>query len=424
MKAWLLPQIVGLTVLFLLGSFFSAIETALVALSRHRLSHLKETHKPYARAIQSWLDNPNKLLTTMLIGINLVAIGSSALATTIMINLAQLFGWRQELVVGASTAAVALIVIMFGEIIPKIVAIHNPERVTLLLLLPLWWIDLFLTPITEAMVWISNGIIRLFGGRPSRKGPFVTEAEILNLLSIGEEEGVLEKQEREMITGVLEFTDATVAEVLVPRVDMVAVECGKTVEEMVAFAEEAGHSRIPVYRDTVDNIVGVLYTKDLLKAIAEGKEHEKIEGYLREAYFVPENKRLVDLLKDFQKKRMHLAMVVDEYGGTSGLVTLEDLLEEIVGEIRDEYDTEEPLFRRIDAQTLRADARIDLEELSELLGTGLPEGEYKTLGGLIFELSGRVPKERESFRLGNLEFTVEKILRRRILTVRIVKKVE
>ncbi len=422
MKSWLLPQLLGLVVLFLMGSFFSAIETALVALSRHRLSHLRETRKPYARAIQSWLDNPNKLLTTMLIGINLVAIGSSALATTITINLAHLFNWRQELVVGGSTAAVALIVIMFGEIIPKIVAIHNPERVALLLLLPLWWIDIALTPATGAMVWASNGFIRLFGGKPERSGPFVTEAEILTLLSIGEKEGVLEKQEREMITGVLEFTDATVAEVMVPRVDMVAAECGKTVEEMVAFAEEAGHSRIPVYRGTVDNIVGVLYTKDLLKGIAEGKEQEKIEGLLREAYFVPENKRLVDLLKEFQKKRMHLALVVDEYGGTSGLVTLEDLLEEIVGEIRDEYDTEEPLFRRVDAQTLRVDARIGLEELSELLGTELPEGEYQTLGGLVMDLAGRVPKEGESVRHGHLEFVVEKVLRRRILNVKVIKK--
>jgi CBS domain containing-hemolysin-like protein len=252
----------------------------------------------------------------------------------------------------------------------------------------------------------------------------VTEAEILTLLSIGEKEGVLEKQEREMITGVLEFTDATVAEVMVPRVDMVAAECGKTVEEMVTFAEEAGHSRIPVYRETVDNIVGVLYTKDLLKGIAEGKEQEKVEGLLREAYFVPENKRLVDLLKEFQKKRMHLALVVDEYGGTSGLVTLEDLLEEIVGEIRDEYDTEEPLFRRIDAQTLRVDARIGLEELSELLGTELPEGEYQTLGGLVMDLAGRVPKEGESVRYGHLEFVVEKVLRRRILNVKIIKKVK
>ena len=297
MKSWLLPQILSLAVLFLLGSFFSAIETALVALSRHRLSHLKESHKPFARPIQSWLDNPNKLLTTMLIGINLVAIGSSALATTIVLNLAGMFGWRQEVAVGASTATVSFIVIMFGEIIPKIVAIHSPERVTMLLLLPLWWIDLALTPFTGTMVWVSNGIIRLFGGKPTRQAPFVTEAELLSLLSIGEKEGVLEKQEREMITGVLEFTDATVAEVMVPRVDVVAAECCQTVEGMVVFAEEAGHSRIPVYRGTLDNIVGVLYTKDLLKAIAEGKEKEPIEGLLREAYFVPEQKRLVDLLK-------------------------------------------------------------------------------------------------------------------------------
>jgi CBS domain containing-hemolysin-like protein len=421
MKSWLLPQLLGLVLLFLLGSFFSSIETALLSFSRHRLVHLKDKHPRYAPAIQSWMEDPNRLLTTMLIGNSLVAVSASALATTIMLNLAGLFGWRQDVAIVASIAAVALIVIMFGEIIPKIVALHNPERVILSLLLFLYGIAWVLTPVTRALVWVSNSIIHLFGGKTSRKGPFVTEAEILSLLSMGEQEGVLERQEREMITGVLEFTDATVAEVMVPRVDMVAAECGKTVEEMVTFAEEAGHSRIPVYRETVDNIVGVLYTKDLLKGIAEGKEQEKVEGLLREAYFVPENKRLVDLLKEFQKKRMHLALVVDEYGGTSGLVTLEDLLEEIVGEIRDEYDTEEPLFRRVDAQTLRVDARIGLEELSELLGTELPEGEYQTLGGLVMDLAGRVPKEGESVRHGHLEFVVEKVLRRRILNVKIIK---
>lgn len=422
MRPWLLPQLIGLAALFLLGSFFSSIETALLSFSRHRLVAFKDKHPRYARAVQAWIQDPNRLLTTMLIGTNLVAVSASALATSIVLTLAGRFGWRTDVAIAVSTAAVLLIVLMFGEIIPKIVALHNTERVILAFLLILYGIAWVLTPVTRALVWVSNGIIHLFGGKTSRKGPFVTEAEILSLLSLGEKEGVLESREREMITGVLEFTDATVAEVMVPRVDMVAAESGQTVEQMVAFAEEAGHSRIPVYRDTMDNIVGVLYTKDLLKAIAEGREQEKVETYLREAYFVPENKRLVDLLKEFQKKRMHLALVVDEYGGTAGLVTLEDLLEEIVGEIRDEYNTEEPLYRRIDAQTVRVDAKMDLEELSKLLGTALPEGEYKTLGGLIFELAGRVPREGEAFQYGALEFIVEKVLRRRILAVRIVKK--
>lgn len=417
---WL--QVAGLLVLFLLGSFFSAVETGLVAMSRHKLISLcKRIKTGKAKAIQLWLSNPNRLLTTMLIGINVVAIGASALATVTAINFAEIFNLSRELAVGVSTLFVTFIVIMFGEIIPKIVAIHNPEKVTLMLVLPLYWIDMFISPFVKIIVLISNGILRIFGKYPKREGPYVTEEEILSIVSMGEKEGVLKKSEKEMIKSILQFTDTTVREVMIPRVDIVAYPLGGSIDEMLQFIEEVEHSRIPVYKETLDDIAGVVYSKDVLRAIADGGGKEKIETILREAYFVPEVKKLSDLLTEFQKRRMHLAIVVDEYGGTVGIVTLEDLLEEIVGEIRDEYDTEEPLYRKVDSNTMRVDARIELEELESILGKNLPRGDFTTLGGYIYEVAGRVPKEGDKFTMDNLEFVVEKVVKRRVLSVRIIK---
>jgi CBS domain containing-hemolysin-like protein len=421
MSAWLLPQIIGLAALFLLGAFFSAIETALVAMSRHRLGRLKEIHAPYARAIQSWLENPNKLLTTMLIGINLVAVGSSALATTVMLNLAALLGWRQDVAVGASTAAVALIVIMFGEIIPKIVAIHDPERVTLLLLLPLWWIDRMLAPVTGAMVWASNGIIRLFGGKPEGGASFLTVAEIRALLQAGQEQGVLDRSETEMIHGIFELGDTTAREVMVPRIDITAAGSDLSVSQAAKLMERTGRSRIPVFRDSIDNITGIAYATDVNRALRAGGAASLAE-LARPAHFVPESKRLDGLLQDFKSWKTHIAIVVDEYGGTAGMVTLEDVLEEIVGDVQDEFDTEEPLYRRLDERSWRIDARIGMEELNQALEIAFPTEGFETFGGFIYDIFGKVPAAREKIRWprkqAQWEFTVETVRKRRIITVR------
>jgi len=422
MITWLIPQLLGLGGLFLLGAFLSAVETGLISMSRHRLAVIAEERRRYARAITYWLDNPNNLLTTMLIGINLVAVGSSALATTIMIELAGLMHWPTEAAVGASTAAVAIIIIMFGEIIPKIVAIHNPEWVTLKLLLPLWWLDRLLLPVTGALVWISNHIIRLLGGRPEGSGPGLTAAEIWAMLKTGQEQGLLDRDETEMIHGIFELGDKTVREIMVPRVDMVAAEDCLPLSKTIRLMERSGHSRIPVYQGSIDNILGIAYATDVNRALRSGAKNSPVGHLVRPAHFVPESKRLDGLLRDFQSWKSHLAIVVDEYGGTAGLVTLEDVLEEIVGEIRDEFDTEEPLYRKIDERTYRVDARINIDEINEALGTNFPTEGYETFGGFIYDLSGKVPSAGDRLRwpkdLPQWEFTVELVRKRRILAVR------
>ncbi|MEW6687202.1 MAG: hemolysin family protein [Candidatus Edwardsbacteria bacterium] len=419
MDTLLLLELIGLFFLFLSGSFFSAIETALVASSRARLLILMEQKPKKAKVIKLWLDDPNQLLTTITVGINIVAVGASFLATLMSTRAVEIFDFPKTFTLGLTPIIVAIIVIMFGEIIPKIVAIHNPERVLLLLLTPIYLFDFFISPLTRVLVKISSFFIQIFGGRPKREGPLVTPEEIFSIIAAGEKEGILEKEERKMLFGILKFGETTVKEVMVPRPDLVCAKENLTMKEMFKFFEEAGHSRIPIYRHNLDEIIGLVYAKDLFKAIKEGKKDEPITNLLREVYFVPETKRLDGLLREFQRKRQHLAIVVDEFGGTVGLVTLEDLLEEIVGEIRDEYDTEEPLYRWIDKNTIRVDARISVEELSGILGISIPAEGFETLGGFIFDLAAKVPAEGETIKWKNFEFFIEKMLGRRITRVRL-----
>jgi len=317
---------------------------------------------------------------------------------------------------------VAIVIIMFGEIIPKIVAIHNPERVTVLLLLPLWWLDRALTPVTGALVWVSNGIIRLFGGKPEGGGPGLTAAEIWAMLKTGQEQGILDRHETEMIQGIFQLGDRTVREIMVPRVDMATVEDCQPLNHTIRDMERSGHSRVPVFHDTIDAIVGIAYAPDINRAVRQGDRALTAGQLARPAHFVPESKRLDTLLRDFQGWQTHLAIVVDEYGGTAGMVTLEDVLEEIVGDIRDEFDTEEPLYRRLDERTFRVDARIGIDVLNEALATAFPTEGYETFGGFIYDVAGKVPATGEKLRWPadrpTWEFTVEVIRKRRIITVK------
>ncbi|MEW5947752.1 MAG: hemolysin family protein [bacterium] len=416
--------VVILVCLFLSGAFFSSVETALVAMSRHRLKEIARKDHRREGAIKLWLDNPNKLLTTMLIGINFVAISAEWVMTKIVHSVVSAHdlrppGWVEPTI---SIMTVAVVFITFGEIIPKILAVHNPERYSMAAIRPLVLVDRLITPFTWIMMTASNRIIRLFGGKPAREGPFVTEAEILGMVTTGEEEGVIEKDEREMIHSIFEFGDTYVKEVMVPRPDMACAPREITIGKMASFVENVGHSRVPIYSGTLENIVGIVNSKDLIRALIEGRADESVDAVMREPYFVPETKKIDDLLRKFQKRRVHMAIVVDEHGVTSGLVTLEDLLEEIVGEIRDEYDTEEPLYRWIDENTLHVNARIPVSELNDVLESRLPESEdFDTLGGFIFTTLGKVPKPGESVVFKDMTFTVESMNKRRINRV-IVRK--
>lgn len=408
-------QLTILLMLLVFSAVFSASETALMSIGRIRVRQLLDDGVPGAEAVNRLVQRPNKLLAIILIGNNLVNIGASALATMIAL---QIFGSSG---VGIATGVMTLLVLVFGEITPKTFAAQNAEAISLRTARFLEVLGVVFSPVIRILTLITNGIIHLFGGQTAPQGPFVTEEEIRTLVSVGEEEGLIEEKERDMIDSIFEFDDTVVREVMTPRIDMVAIDVKSTLEEVFNVVVEEGHSRIPVYEGNVDNIIGVLYAKDLLDFARKGRFDADLRKLARPAYYIPETKKVNDLLKEMQKAKIHMAIVLDEYGGTAGLVTIEDLLEEIVGDILDEYDEDENLIEaRADGSVL-VDARVSISEINELMESSLPEEHVDTISGLIYELSGRVPKEGDKVRYGNIEMTVIATAGRRISKVLLQK---
>jgi CBS domain containing-hemolysin-like protein len=314
--------------------------------------------------------------------------------------------------------------LIFSELVPETIALQHSERLALWLARPLAIVVVVAMPLVHFTVWFSNGIARLFGAKPQGDLPMVTEEEIKTLVDAGEEEGVIEEEEKAMIYSIFELGDTLARQVMVPRMDVVALDVTTPLLEALDAIMEAGHSRIPVYDETIDNIQGVLYAKDLLPYLREGRTDVPLRSILREAYFIPETKRAGDLLPDLQQRRVHMAIVVDEYGGMAGLVTIEDVLEEIVGEIQDEYDSEEPFVEYISDEEGQwsayiVDARVDLDDLNQLLAAALPTEESDTLGGFIYTELGKVPVVGDRIVYQDLDFTVESVAGRRIKKVRV-----
>ncbi|OGB90807.1 hypothetical protein A2625_07185 [candidate division WOR-1 bacterium RIFCSPHIGHO2_01_FULL_53_15] len=330
-----MAEIIILIVLFLLSAISSAAETSMTTIGRPRIAHLVELKKPWAKLLRKLHENPAKLLTTILITNNIVNISASVLTTTMVSGFFERMGLGGVgEIIGFTIGIVTLITLVFGEITPKTIAIRNAEAIALWLSPVMLVLEWLLNPLAWLISYISAPLVYLFGGRITKKGPFVSEEEIKMLLLIGEKEGIFEKEEREMISSVFKFGDLTVKEVMTPREKMACVENDETVENAIIKIKESGHSRLPVYDKNIDNIVGVVYAKDLL----EKSGGEKVNDHLRQALFIPGIKKVSDLLEQMQAEYKHLAVVVDEFGHTLGLVTLEDLVEEIVGEIHDEYE--------------------------------------------------------------------------------------
>jgi CBS domain containing-hemolysin-like protein len=312
----------------------------------------------------------------------------------------------------------AIVMLILGELVPETIALQHSERLALVLARPLAVISTIAMPVVRVMVGISNLISRLFGSQTRGDLPFVTQEEIKTLVDAGEEEGVIQEEEKDMIFSIFELGDTLAREVMVPRIDVVALDVKTPLLESLDTVRETGYSRIPVFDESIDNIKGVLYAKDLLPYLRDGGSDVSLESILREPYFVPETKRASDLLADLQQRRVHVAIVVDEYGGTAGLVTIEDLLEEIVGEIQDEYDAEEPVFEYVNEDEYLFDARMDLDDLNRLLDVSLPTEDSDTLGGFIYTELGRVPVVGNKVSYGDLVLTVESVAGRRIKKVR------
>jgi CBS domain containing-hemolysin-like protein len=378
----------------------SAAETALTSVSRIKLKNLVEEGDKKALEIELLISKPNVFLSTILVVNSVAVIVASSMTTVLALRFVPNYG---ELI---GTILISLVVLIFCEITPKTAAVQNPIRWARVLVTPVRLAAWLLNPLIMTLSVITNTLVRLTGGQMKHRGPFVTEEELRLLVNVGEEEGVLEEEETDMIHSIFEFADTTVREVMIPRIDMVTLESDATVDEAVDLALQGGFSRIPVYEETIDNIIGVLFTKDMLKQLREGHNSIPIRELVRPAYFVPESKKLDDLLHEIRQKRTHMAIVVDEYGSVAGLVTIEDLVEEIVGDIKDEYDREENLFEKVTQFEYIFDAKINIDEFNELMDTDLENEDYDTLGGFLLGQLDKIPIAGDTITFKNLTFTV------------------
>jgi|SRR5579859_2144196 len=410
---WL--QLFGILIALFFSATSSAAETALTSVSRIKIKNLVAEGDVTAQQIERLLAEPNKFLTTILVVNNVAVIVASTLATVLAIHVSE--NWGELL----STLLTSLVVLIFCEITPKTAAVQNPERWARILVNPVRGAAWLLTPVIGFLSVITSSLVRLLGGQVRRRGPFVTEDELRMLVTVGEEEGVIEEEEREMIHSIFELGDRPVREIMVPRIDIVTLESEDTLEEAVNLIMQGGQSRIPIYEDTIDNIIGVLYAKDLLRHLRQGNLQGKVRDFVRPAYFVPESKKLDDLLHELQHQRVHMAIVVDEYGAVAGLVTIEDLVEEIIGDIQDEYDKEEVLYEKLSGHEYIVDAKISIDDFNELLDLKLTDEDYDTLGGFVYTQLDKIPSVGDEINYQGLTLTVLSTRGRRITKIKVVR---
>lgn len=408
---------IGLAFLLFLSAVVSAVETAVLAANKTGLRQRSEADDPRARLLCQLLDDPGHLRTTLQVANYTVNTGASVLAAILFLRWLGP-GWGVWLAIVGMTLALLVV----GEIVPKTVAAKNADWLALWASRPLWGLTAVLTPVIRFLSLVSAFVVRPLGGRVNVAAPLVTEEEIRVLLKMGQDEGVIKEDEGQMIHSIFEFGDTVVREIMVPRIDMVCVADTTTVDGVLRVILAEGHSRIPVYHDTIDQIVGIVHVKDILSHIKAGHYSLPATEVMRPAYFVPESKRLDDLFREM-RRRTQIAIVVDEYGGTAGLVTVADLLEEIVGPIRDEYDVEEKLFERVDGGSAIVDGRLSIEEVNELMDLNLPVGDVDTIGGFVYARLGHVPVPGETVAAGDTVITVEKLEGHRVARVRISRRV-
>lgn len=407
-------RIVILVFLLFLSAFFSCSETALTTVSRIRIRTLIEEGSKRAVTLEKVVENPGKMLGAILIGNNIVNISSSSLATVLAMDILGDAG------AGIATGIITLLVLIFGEITPKTFATLNAEKIALCVAGIIHAFMWLLTPVIYVVNKLSRGILKLLRVNPDNKSTAITETELRTIVEVGHEEGILEPEEHQMINNVFEFSDTRAKDIMVPRIDMIFISTDSTYEEVLKVYEEYHYTRLPVYEESSDNVIGIINVKDLL--LYRQETPFSVRDYLREAYFTYESKRLSELLLEMKTTSVNIAIVLDEYGVTAGLVTLEDLLEEIVGEIHDEYDgDEEESFKTISENEYLADGQINLDDLNEMLNSSLASEEYDSLGGYIMEHLDRLPEENDVLTAEGFRFLVESLDKNRIRKVRIYR---
>lgn len=429
-------KLILLFALILVNAFFAMSELAVITLNESKIEKMAEDGDVRAQKVLRLTSDSSRFLSTIQVGVTLAGFLTSAVAATSFSE--ALAGWlcnvlditsktAQGFVSSVSLVLITLIISYFslvlGELLPKRIAMHNPESISFRIVGILLFLRGFLRPLVALLSASTNALLRLIGINPNDDPQAVTEEEIRMLVDVGEEKGVIEESQKEMINNIFEFDDIVASDVMTHRTDVVSVDINDSYDKVVKTAIEEGYSRIPVYDDDPDDIKGVLYVKDLLKYVGQDLPKRGLAHLIRKAYFVPESKKCGELFSEMTEKHVQLAVVSDEYGGFAGIVTIEDLIESIVGNIQDEYDNEDEEFEQLNDNTYTIDGVTDIEAVEEQLGIKLPEGEYDTVAGMILSILGRIPDEDEhpTVTVSGCEFTVESINERRIERVRIVR---
>lgn len=413
-----IAQLIVVIVCIVLSGFASAAETSLTGVRRSRILQLaEETANSRARLVASLLGTPQRFLTTILVLNSVAIIVASSLATELSLRYVPPNPpWLRDVV---SSVVMSLVVLICAEITPKLLAIQNTERAALRLgpIVNLFAVALF--PLIATLTWITGGLARLFHSQTTSLDQHYTEEELRMLIEVGEQQHILEEEETAMIHGVFEFGDTLVREVMRPRIDVAAVAVDAPLQEVVDVAMNAGHSRIPMFEESIDNVVGVLYVKDLLRFLLPDQQPINLRDLARSPFFVPESQKVTQVFHDMRTTKVHMAIVLDEYGGTAGVVTIEDLLEEIVGDIQDEYDTETPDIEPAGEGAYLVDGSVSMGTIDELMEVDLESDAYDTIGGLIYSQLGAEPAEGGSAVVGPLQVTVIEMDGRRVRRVRV-----
>ena len=395
---WFELIIIGLLVVAV--ALFGAAEVSITRVNRVRAYRFAEEKRRGSASLVKIAENPAPYLNVVLLLVLLSTIGGTTIATSLAVRV---FGGSGEII---ATFGLTLLLFVFAEVTPKTFAIQQTDRVALALAPLIAWLGRLVGPVANGLVKMANVVMP---GKGLPQGPFITENEIRALAEVASDEDEIEEGEKELIHSIFEFGDTIVREVMVPRPDITAIESDKTLRDVQAIVLQFGYSRIPVYENDLDDVIGIVYAKDVLKALHQGKNDIPLRDVVRETHFVPEQKRVAEMLREMQLQKFHIALVTDEYGSVAGLVTLEDLLEELVGEITDEYDREEPEVVEVAEGVFRVDGKVAIDEVNELLDVELPDEEWDTVGGLMLGLLGSIPDEGEEVVYQNLSFKAEKI---------------
>jgi putative hemolysin len=389
-------QIFILIVLLVLSGFFSSAETSLFSISRTRIRFLAKEDDRFFKLIEKMRENPHKLLTTILIGNNIVNVGAAAMATSVVMD------QFPNYAVGVATGIMTFLILVFGEVLPKSTATRNNVLIAKIAIYPIYWCSVLFFPILIILNFIPKITEQI------KKTPRVTEEELMTFVEVVEEEGGIEEEEKELIHNIFEFDDTSASEIMTPRADMFVIDADEAID-LEAIAN-SGFTRIPLIEGDIDHVIGLLNIKDLFVKLASGTNNVDVREIMRKPYFVPENKKLDRLLHQFKSRKLHMAIVVDEHGGVSGLITLEDALEEIVGEIRDETDKEELHIVERKNKEWGVLGKTDIGDINDEIGMDIPDTrEYDTFSGYVLDNIGRIPKEKEEIAIGDYIITVEEM---------------